>query len=146
VLRRKTTVEKSARAPSWQLFEGEYDGHLIYARFNTAVYRAADRDSYGMQIGVAIPLLDPDERGMPQASELEPLALIEEEVVDAAGERAVLVGVITTQSMREFVLYARSADWVESFHHFLQGRIEGHEVQVMARHDPEWGVYRTFVE
>ena len=47
--------------------------------------------------------------------------------------------------MREFVLYAREAAWIETFDRQLQGSVVAHQVQVMAQTDPSWTVYEQLV-
>ena len=47
--------------------------------------------------------------------------------------------------MREFVLYAAAADWIEAFHDSLIVRHGHHEIQVIAETDPRWLVYKEFV-
>jgi hypothetical protein len=49
----------------------------------------------------------------------------------------VLVAVITTSSMRKFVLCTGSGEWIEGFHRFLARAVATHEVPVMAQHDPD---------
>jgi Family of unknown function (DUF695) len=148
VLRRSygPTVDEASQSAGWHVFEGQYDGRPLLARFNAALRDARDRSTFPIQIGVAVPLNAPDDRGMPSEAELAELAALEERVIKAAAGHAVLVGSITTNSMREFVLYSQSPEWIESFDHALQAAVEGHEVQVMARSDPDWNVYGQFIE
>jgi hypothetical protein len=147
MLRRRasTTVAAAAAADDWNILQGTFEGRPMFARFNPGFRAASDRGEYGIQVGVAIPLNAPNEHGLPAPPELEQLDQIEDEVVEKARDRAVLVGVFTTSSMREFVLYTRTSDWVESFHHELEVAVPTHEVQCMAQRDPDWNVYRTFV-
>lgn len=145
MLRRRKVADLPIDRATWHVYEGEYDGSPLLARFDSEVGRAKDRSDYGIQIGVAVPLNDPDERGFPKESESAELAAIEELILEASPSDAVLVGVISTKSMREFVLYSQSSDWIEAFHRRLQDEAAVHEVQVMGRRDPEWAVYRQFV-
>ena len=139
------TFAEAADAASWEVFEGHREGGPIFARFNTSFRDVADRSRYGIQIGVAIPLTEPDQHGLPRQEEVKALDAIEDAVLAASAGNGTLVGVITTRSMREFVLYTGESDWIEPFHHSLQERVTTHEVQVMAQRDPEWNVYRQFV-
>jgi hypothetical protein len=117
----------------------------MYVRFNMAFRDAVDRSHYGIRIGVAIPLRSPTEDGLPAEPEFTELAEIEEVLVSAASGHAVLVGVITTASMREFVLHASTSEWIADFDHTLQELVRSHEVQVMAQTDPRWETYFSFV-
>ena len=118
----------------------------LVTRFNTAFRGATDSAEWGFQVGVAVPLKHPKENGLPGPEEGEELGVIEDLITAEAGDRAVLVGVISTHSMREFVLYAKAGDWIQGFHRDLRERVRGHEVQVIARSDPMWDVYKQFVE
>ena len=112
---------------------------------NGALAKVRDRNDYSIQIGVAVPLNDPDDRGLPCDGEAETLGNIEDLVVDIAGDRAVLVGVITTGSMREFILYTRSGDWIEGLHTQLSASVTTHRIDMMAQHDPDWTTYQSFM-
>ena len=58
----------------------------------------------------------------------------------------VLVGVISTGGVREFVLYTGDGQWLEEFQGAISAAVGTHEIQMMARRDPEWRVYRAFVK
>jgi hypothetical protein len=133
-------------ADAWELSEGEYDGRRLITRFNEGAKVVMGRPGYSIQIGVAVPFTAPTEEGMPSDVDMEALEAFEEVVIDRAASRAVLVGIITTGGMREYVLYTGSGDWIEGFHHELQAALPSHDVQVMAQQDPKWSVYRQFVD
>jgi hypothetical protein len=140
------TVAEANDADDWEILQGSFQGKPMFARFNSGYRDASDRDRYPIQIGVAIPLNAPDAHGLPEQDELEQLGGIEDQMMDKVDDRAVFVGVFTTSSMREFVLYSTTSDWVESFHHELEAAVPTHEVQVAAVRDPDWNVYRNFVQ
>jgi hypothetical protein len=117
------------------------DGAPVIVRFNAAMAAAAGHPDFPIQIGVAVPLLDPDPGGLPRPDEDERLGALEDEIDRLVGDDAVMVGVVTTGVMREFVLYAGSDDWIERFHEDLQAAAGDHEAQVMAQRDPTWDVY-----
>ncbi len=143
--KRRATVSTAVEAASWKVYQGEHDGKELFARFNAALANASDRASYPIQIGVALPLNAPDDRGLPQSAEMDELAAIEELLVEMVGTHAVLVGVITTSSMREFVLYSPEGSWIPEFHADLQREVQSHRIDAMARTDADWSVYRSFV-
>jgi hypothetical protein len=132
-------------APAWTVSEGMYNKKPLFARFNTAFRNAGDTANYPIQVGVAVPLQSPDDRGMPAAAELVELGKLEDLIVERVAGLAVMVGAITTNSMREFVLYTDKADWIEEFDHAMQAAVKSHRVQVMAQTDPKWSVYSQFV-
>jgi hypothetical protein len=132
-------------ADEWQVFEGRHDGKRLVASFNTGARRLVGSRSYGIQIGVAVPFHQQDAEGMLGADELAQLTAFEDELTRQAMGKAILVGVITTGGMREFVLYTGSGEWIEGFDRDLTAALPSHEVQVMAKTDPKWSVYRQFV-
>jgi hypothetical protein len=130
----------------WQVYEGRQNGKRLIASFNTGARQLVGSRNHGIQIGVAVPFHQPDPEGMPGADEMAQLTAFEDALAARAAGRAVLVGVITTGGMREFVLYTGSGDWIEGFHHDLSAALPSHQVQVMAKSDPKWSVYRQFVK
>jgi hypothetical protein len=130
---------------SWTVARGELDGDPVITRFRSGLDAIVGSDQYGIQIGVAIPLRAALPNGWPGEAEQEELLAVEELVVEHAGDRAVLVGVITCGGMREFVLYTGAGDWTADYHHSLQDAVKTHRVQMMAKTDPAWTTYREFV-
>lgn len=128
---------------SWMVVTGTHDGKPLISRFDTSAEQLKGR--YSIQVGVAVPLNDPTPEGWPTPEEDQQLATIEGTILREADEQSVLAGVITTGGMREFVLYTNASAWIEDFHNVLRAAVPTHEVQVMARTDPEWSVYKSFI-
>jgi len=137
---------KKSSADGWQVIQRTNDGRALFARFDKRAARLAKDPRYSIQIGVAIPLRAPDRHGLPNTQEMGQLAEFEDALIERVAEKAVLVGVITTNGMREFVLYTGSGDWIAGFHEELKAALPTHEVQVMAQTDPSWSVYHQFVK
>lgn len=127
----------------WAVAEGEVDGGPMIVRFSTSIAPAAGHPEYPIQIGVAVPLLNPNPGGLPTPEEAELLNSIEDAIDRLVGDKAVTVAVVTTGQMREFVLYTGAGDWIGQFDADLQDAAGDHEVQVMAQTDPEWNVYAS---
>jgi len=132
-------------ADDWQVFQGTSEGRALFARFDRRAGRLASDPRYAIQIGVAVPFRAPDSHGLPNPQEMEQLDAFEDALIEKVAAKAVLVGVITTNGMREFVFYSGSGDWIPGFHEDLKATLPTHQVQVMARTDPSWSVYRRFV-
>ncbi|MCU1453080.1 MAG: hypothetical protein JWN46_1226 [Acidimicrobiales bacterium] len=129
-------------AATWMCWSGTFDDDVnVEARFRPDLRDAIDREEYPIQIGVAIPVTSPTERGWPTHDEDSVLRGIEQLVVATASDRAVLAAVLTIPGVRELVLYAKSGDWIPDFHERLQAEVATHDVQCMARHDPEWSSF-----
>jgi hypothetical protein len=131
---------------AWYIYRGGDAKGELHARFDHDAAPLAGRPEYEIQVGLAVPLLDPGPDGLPLDDELPALDAIERVVVEEAGDRAVLVGVISTGGVREFVLYTGDGQWLEEFQGSVSAAVETHEIQMMARRDPEWLVYRAFVK
>ena len=128
---------------SWMVLTGTHDEKPLIARFDTSAEQLKGR--FSIQIGVAVPLNDPNPDGFPTPEEDLQLGRIEAKVVSKAADESVLVGVITTGGMREFVLYTNSSTWIEAYHHALEEEVTTHKIQVMAKTDPDWSTYKSFV-
>ena len=131
---------------AWYIYRGGDARGELHARFDHDAAPLAGSPQYEIQVGLAVPLLDPGANGLPLDEELPALDDIERVVVETAGDRAVLVGVISTSGVREFVLYTGDGQWLEEFQGAVSAAVETHEIQMMARRDPEWQIYRAFVK
>ena len=129
----------------WQVSEGQHSGNRLITSFRTGARGIVGSPRYTIRIGIAVPFLAPDPEGMPTSDELGQLVAFEDAVTERAGDQAVLVGVITTGGMREFVLYTGSGEWIPAFHTDLKSALPAHDVQMVAETDPKWSVYRQFV-
>ena len=133
-------------ADGWQVFQGTNEGRALFARFDKRAARFAKDPRYSIQIGVAVPFRAPDRHGLPNTQEMGQLAVFEDALIEKVAARAVLVGVITTNGKREFVMYAASRDWIAGLHEDLKAALPTHQVQVLSQSDPSWSVYRQFVK
>jgi uncharacterized protein DUF695 len=133
-------------ADDWQVLQGVSEGHVLFTRFDKRAGRHANDPRYAIQIGVAVPLRAPDSHGLPNRQEIGQLEAFEDALMKKVAKKALLVGVITTNGMREFVLYTGSGDWIPGFHEDLKATLPTHQVQVVAQTDPSWSVYRQFVK
>jgi len=129
----------------WQVSEGQHGDNRLITSFRTGARGLVGSPQYTIRIGIAVPFLAPDPEGMPASDELAQLVAFEDAVMERAGDKAVLVGVITTGGMREFVLYTGSGEWIPAFHEDLKAALPTHDVQMVAETDPKWSVYRQFV-
>jgi hypothetical protein len=126
---------------SWSILKGENNGRPMFVRLNKGAHAVAGSAAYGIRVGVAIPLRNPRPDGLPDEAESEQLAAIEDVLVADSSEHAILVAVITTSGMREFVFYTGAGDWIPDFHQRMMRATSSHEVQCIAKHDPGWTVY-----
>ena len=142
--RKKSKAEDPKTASDeWTVLEGDVDGVPTMIRVRSGLKASVGHPSYGLQMGVAIPLNNPDPGGMPSIEEHRELKDVEDTLEELAADNAVLAAVVTTGEMREFVLYTGTSDWIESFHLALEAAVPSHEIQVIAQHDANWDVFRS---
>jgi len=127
----------------WVLGSGTYEGRPIVLRINLQAIEAMRSGRYAYQVGVAVPLHFPDDRGFPGSGEADRLHEIEDLLVEAiAGAKGgVHVATLSTDGMREFVFYTCRPDPVPPAVKGLEERVKTHELQMMIRHDPQWTVF-----
>jgi Family of unknown function (DUF695) len=133
-------------AKSWAVYSCLYDDKPMVGRINQGAQALAGSPTHNIQIGVAVRVKSPDKNGFPQAEEMEHLAAFEDGLLERTRDRAVLVAVLTTGSMREFILYTGSDDWIPQAHTDLKALLPSHDVQMIAKTDPGWSVYWHFSE
>ncbi len=118
----------------------------MIARVNV-VYKDFGRIAgYEHQVGVAVPLRAPEASGLPSAMENADLYGVEKLLCPEFEHQAqcLLVAIITTSGMREFVFYTRDPEWVRHRFEFVRKRVTTYEIQLMIQEDKRWKVYARF--
>lgn len=115
----------------------------MIVRTNTGYRNFKSVPGYEHQVGIAVPLRNPDVTGFPGASESAVLDGIEDTICTSLEDQAesLLVAVITTGGMREFVFYTRLPHHVEEHVLKLRQRITSHEIQFVIQADRDWNIY-----
>jgi len=131
---------------SWSVAEGTHDGKAVATRFNVALRPIAGRDELPDRIGIIAPLRDANDRGFPNRGEIKQLDVIEELIERrmSGGNESILAGVVTSNGMREFVIYTSNIAAAQAKAEGITREVTTHELQVIVRNDPQWRVYRTF--
>jgi len=85
----------------------------------------------------------PEPTGLPSSAENAELGEIEDAICRSLQEQAesLLVAIITTSGMREFVFYTRAPQQLQRRFEQLRNHITSHEIQLMIQLDKTWGVY-----
>jgi hypothetical protein len=128
-------IEEIDIADEWSMFQGEYEGKSLIARVRTSAKDLIGHPSYTHQVGIAVPLNNPDQNGFPSGEESKQLN----------NNESLLVGIISTGGMREFVLYTTNPDEVQRKFGELKKETFTHALQLMIQPDKGWNVYRSFV-
>ena len=108
--------------------------------------KTAGHPEYSHQVGIAVPLNKPNEHGFPQNEEFDQLNEIEDLISKRleVDNESLLVGILTTDGMRGFVLYTSDPAAIKTKFEELSGLIQSHELQLMIQLDKAWSVYKWF--
>ena len=132
--------------PSWSVAQGEHNGRPLILRRNESAALLARHPDYTHRIGIAVPLVNPDENGFPGPEENEELNAIEDflaEILEKDND-GLQVLTISTSGMREFVFYTRSPKAFASQWETIKSRVQTHQVQASMALDPKWDVFKHF--
>jgi hypothetical protein len=127
----------------WSIAEGQHSGRVMFVRANTGYREFGSVPGYEHQVGIAVPLRKAEATGLPCPAEDALLGDVEEIICSSLEEQAesLLVAVITTGGVREFVFYTREPQRVQQRFEELVNRITSHEIQLMVQSDRTWRVY-----
>jgi hypothetical protein len=142
----KKTTPSPNRLPidgPWSVGEGQNNGKVMIVSSNTGYREFGSLPGYEHQVGIAVPLRAPESTGLPSPAEDAELGEIEEVICSSLQEQAesLLVAVITTSGMREFVFYTRAPEQLQQRFQQLRSRITSHQIQLMIQLDKAWGIY-----
>lgn len=100
-----------------------------------------------IKLGFAIPLLRPNEGGLPDPNENAELAPIEDLIAERvlAGGEGLHAMTLTTGIMKEYVFYVPAGLDIAALHAALRAEVSSHDVQCMAIEEPDWESFRDFV-
>lgn len=145
---RKTFKSIREYPDTWAVGNADHEGKPMFVRFRLWLKEAVGHPEYPFQIGVATPLLSPNELGLATDDEAEVLYRIEDRLSEAltANDDAIFALAITTGGMREFVFYAKSWNPEE-----LEAKVkaldsEGHELQFLMKEDAGWSIFVEFTK
>ena len=128
----------------WSVGKGQNNGKLTIVRSNTGYREFGGVAGYEHQVGIAVPLRAPQPTGLPSPEEDGELGKIEDAICQSLEEQAesLLVAIITTGGMREFVFYTRAPQQLERRFEQLRKQIASHEIQLMIQSDKTWEAYK----
>lgn len=132
----------------WGLSQGTYHDKPIFFRVNKGLKKIIGHPQYPHQVGIAVPLNNPNEHGLPISVEGDQLNVIEDQLVDSleVEKVSVFAGAISTNGMREFVFYTSNPEQVVGKFKAIQGKTTSHEIQLMIKEDKDWQTYKTMLE
>ena len=127
----------------WSITKGQHNDRVMFVRMNTGYRELGSVPGYEHQVGIAIPLRKAETTGLPCPAESALLGEVEEIICSSLEKQAesLLVAVITTGGMQEFVFYTRDPYRVRQRFEELRNRITSHKIQLMIQSDWTWRVY-----
>ena len=127
----------------WSIGERQNNGQIMIVRSNTGYREFGNVPGYDHQVGIAVPLKKAETTGLPSPAEDALLGEVEDVICNSLEEHAesLLVAVISTGGMREFVFYTREPQRVQQRFEQLRTRITSHEVQLVIQPDRTWRIY-----
>jgi hypothetical protein len=140
---------KTAKYPlysKWSILKGEDQNKIMFVRRNDSAIQLMEHPNYKYRIGIAIPLLNPTSNGLSTDEEAKDLHSIEDSLISEIGKNqdAVLVLVITTGGMREFVFYTKTSDSLKDSILLIQDKYKTYKLQFYITEDFYWEVYKEF--
>jgi Family of unknown function (DUF695) len=146
LLRRRNSDPMSADTSGpWSVARADHDGKPMIVRLNDGLRDIAGHKRYPTQAGIAIQCNSPDEHGLPSPRDTAALDAFEDqfEQLFCEGQAALFAAVISTNGMREFVLYVSDESrFREQFRRWAESP-KSHRIQMILRRDASWSVYRT---
>ena len=130
----------------WSVSQGEHQGRPMFVRIKVSAALYAGQRELPMRLGIAVPLIAGDERGLPRIEEASQLDSIEEALFGAVESSGIgrIVLVITTNGMREFVAYTRSKEAAEAAVSHARAAVKTHRIQHYTAPDPKGELLREF--
>jgi hypothetical protein len=130
----------------WRISQGVRDGKPVFTRFNIALQPFIGRPEFANQVGIAVLLNKPTPDGLPAGPEFKELELIEDEIERRflGGNESVFAGTITTNGMREFILYTSNPQAALVKAEKLTRDVRHHQIHYVIQGDPTWENYRQF--
>jgi len=130
----------------WSVLNGEQNGKPMFIRRNESAKLLATHPEYSSRVGIAIPLLEPNEHGLPTNDEMASLNTIEDKLVGSleSNQDSLQVLSITTNGMREFVFYTRNPKAVQLAISKISSEVSEYELQYYIEEDKKWKLYKQF--
>ena len=132
----------SAIKDEWLTAEGRHEGQRLIVRLNTGVGSLVAHKKYPFRIGIAIPFNSPQENGLPNKDELQRFERIEDTIFNRfqVDETAVLCAILTTNGMREFILYSQIDD-ISTMLEDVSSHFSEYNFQRNVEQDADWQEY-----
>ena len=152
LLRRRTPtfppLDRVSLDERWAMGESRPGEPVWFLRVNLALDVLAGHPEFGHIVYVGVGFRDVDANGLPDAPELEDVAVIEDELVlELCAARASLPAVVSTRDgSRKFVFYSRDAEGAVARVHAVSDRHAEQPMEVGIVPDARWKMYRGYFQ
>jgi hypothetical protein len=132
----------------WSILQGQYQGKPMLVRRNDSAKQLSANSNYTYRVGIAIPLLNPNNDGFPTKEETAVLNAIEDDLSKELerDQRSIFVLAITTNGMREFVFYTHEPQMIAPALDSIRKTYAPREIQSYIREDAKWELYRQYAK
>jgi hypothetical protein len=127
----------------WVLGLAELGESIYSLRFNRGYQPPLPRFDRCANLGVA--LNAPDQNGFPLSDETLRLFELEARIDAAHKEHAILVGTLTGQGVKMFILYVRDIDWLSQLEDAERTVVGGYQLTIKVEDDPRWNRFGEFL-
>ena len=119
----------------------------MVVRTNESAKGLMGHTDYKHRVGFAVPLKAPNDAGLPQGDEVGLLDEVEDALADIleAEQNSLMVLVVSTSGMREFVFYTRTPSQIEGYAQSVQQNFAEYELQFYVEADPDWELFKSFI-
>jgi hypothetical protein len=145
-LRKKDSKSSKINKDEWLIAEGFFEDERLFLRTNPGLATKTNKQRYPFKIGIAIPFRSPRDDGLLDNDESLRFNRIEDTILDRfkANDVGMLCMVITTQGMREFVIYSKTSDISDLIENTALLFPE-YEFQHIIEEDKEWNVFKAWM-
>lgn len=135
-----------AAAEDWVVSKHEIDGRVAAVRTNAALPALASKKEFGRSIKFTVPFNVHNDRPFPERLDREGFEKIEEAIENRLVETniAVFATIVTTNNIREFLLYVGDAALAQAAAEKLIADIDHHKISFRLESDPDWDAWSKF--
>ena len=131
----------------WSVVELDCDGTPLFVRINESARSVVGHADLGIKLGFAIPMQAAVGTNLPDPTENEALAELEDKIIEtvANGAEGIHVLTLTNAAMKELIFYIKPGADIAAMHESLRGPDMSHDVQCQAVWDREWNAFLEFL-
>lgn len=131
---------------SWTVKDGTYEDKPIIVKKNSGLDMIQGREFYKVRTGIAFKLKSAENSGMPDQDENFAFYDLEDVIFEIfqRDNNAIVSLIITTNGIREFVIYSRSNEWSEECYQLLKRKGFDYNFTTYNEQDPEWSVFEEY--